>query len=110
MKGKMMAAYRAWCPDYGQDESDGRLRPAHHFEGPKDVAEQCARWFDIDSGDYSIAGGGETVRVLVRNLDTNEITKWDVRGEMDPQYSAVPADVPAIGCMPNAELTGPQGR
>lgn len=90
-----MTKYKAWCPDYNQDEGDGTARTAREWEGPREIAAHWAEWLDITGADYSIAGDAKTVRVLVRNLETNEVTHWHVSGEMEPRYSARSAEMPA---------------
>lgn len=88
----MSTHYSSWSPDYGQNECDGIKRLARDFEGPREIANKWAEWTDITGADYSIAGDGKTVRVLVRNLDTGDVTHWDVTGECLPSYSARSVD------------------
>lgn len=90
-----MTKYIAWCPDYNQDEGDGNARTARDWEGPREIAAHLAEWLDITDAAYTIACDVKTVRVLVRNMETNEVTHWDVSGEIEPRYSARSAEVPA---------------
>ena len=87
--------HTAWSPDYGQEEEDGITRTPPDYGGPREIANAWAKWHDICSADYDIAGQNKTVRVLVRNLDTDEVTHWNVTGEALPHYSARCIDRPA---------------
>lgn len=90
----MTTKYMAWSPNHGQDEEDGQKLAAAQYEGPCEIASKWAEWCDITDADYDIAGKGKTVRVLVRNLTTNEVTHWDVIGEVVPCYSAISVALP----------------
>ena len=91
----MATKYTAWSPDYGQEEEDGRTMTVQAYEGPRDMANRWAEWHDITGAEYDIVGKNKTVRVLVRNLDTDEVTHWNVTGEAVPHYTARSIETPA---------------
>jgi hypothetical protein len=91
----MATKYTAWCPDYGQQEDDGKTMAVRAYEGPRDMANRWAEWHDVTGAEYDIAGKNKTVRVLVRDLDTNEVTHWNVTGEAVPHYTALSIEMPA---------------
>lgn len=91
----MTTKYAAWSPYYGQDEEDGIRRTARDYEGSREIATAWAEWHDISGAEYDIAGQNKTVRVLVRDLSTDEVVHWDVSGEAVPSYSARHVALPA---------------
>lgn len=81
-----MGTYIVWCEDLGQEQSDGKkLAEA----GPREAAQEWARWQDHSSAEYSIVGGAEMV-VSVYDEGSGDRTHWRVTGEAVPEYRARP--------------------
>lgn len=80
-----MNTYLVWCPDLGEDESEGRAFDADDSE---DAAIQWAVWKDEDSGENAIANGGNC-RLMVRNLEVRALYAMRTYGEWVPFYYAV---------------------
>lgn len=76
--------FRVWCPEDGEIEEDGVI-----FDQSSAFDSACfyARWDDRESAEYRVAKGDE-ITVLVKDLQTGEISKWRVTGETVPSYWA----------------------
>lgn len=80
-----MPRYWVWCPELGEDESQGL-----DFDA-SDVMHAAIRWakrHDRESTQYAIAKGAD-LRVMVRDLENRALYAFRVFGEMVPTYSVV---------------------
>ncbi len=79
-----MGLYLVWCEELGQKQNDGKQFAE---AGPREAAQEWARWQDWHSAEFSIVGGRE-VDVHVEHLDNGNRTRWRVTGKSVPEYSA----------------------
>lgn len=80
-----MAEYRVWRDGDEEEDRDGvRIRAAD----PEHAAEKWADHKDWTSAEFGIVGGQDVPVVAVRDLSGNTLTRWLVRGEAVPSYSA----------------------
>ena len=77
-----MSRYRVWQD--GDDEKWGSVIDTLDAEM---AAEEWAERDDSDSAEYHIVGGRD-ITVNVRDLETDEVTRYTVSGEAVPQYTA----------------------
>ncbi|MCC7546164.1 MAG: hypothetical protein IT532_00190 [Burkholderiales bacterium] len=81
----MLKRFVVWDPDGGRGEEDGREFNALDAQA---AVAAWADWDDDANSDYRIVCG-EVVTVQVRDLQTNESSKWVVSGEAVISYTAV---------------------
>jgi hypothetical protein len=79
----MMEQYLVWCPEYDGSREDARQFAALNHE---DAAEVWAEWFDA-RGDYIIIGG-DTLTVMVSNVNESTSRAFQVSGETIARYHA----------------------
>lgn len=81
----MLKRFVVWDPDGGGEEIDGREFRALDAQA---AVTAWAEWDDYTSAEYHIVGGS-VATVQVRDLQTNELSKWVVSGEAVISYTAV---------------------
>lgn len=81
--------YTVWCPESGQDATDGVQIAAICRE---EAAEKWAEQDDRNSSEYAIVDGEDTV-VIVQDEPSKAQTAWRVSGEAVPSYLARREDI-----------------
>jgi hypothetical protein len=80
----MSGRYVVWQPENGQTDEDGMKLMAFDAEH---AAQLWAERDDHRSAEHHIVGG-QPATVMVRNIDTAEVSEWVVSGEVEYRYTA----------------------
>lgn len=81
-----MSKFRAWFPDDGETEADGREVPTDWgAQWTEDAAEEAVEQFRSGPDHHDLIG--KEIRVAVRAAN-GEMTLWDVLVEASIQYHA----------------------
>ncbi len=79
-----MGRFVVWSTDQDDTEGDGKKISA--FDA-REAVMQWAEWKDHYSAEYLIVGG-QPEKVMVRDLDTNDMYPFEVSGVSVPHYTA----------------------
>lgn len=70
------------------DDGDDAYWTTIYARDGEQAAEKFAQHYDYNGAEYSICGGEEQPIMLVRQVGSETIERWQVFGEMAPSYRA----------------------